>query len=54
MSRSVIGLCAMVGMFVGGYIPMLWGGSDFSASSLLCGAVGGAAGVWAGVRLADF
>ncbi len=44
----------MVGMFVGGYVPVMWGGSDFSVSSLLFAAVGGAAGVWAGVRLSDF
>jgi len=52
-SRSVIWLCATLGMFVGGYVPVLWGASELSAESLLFGAVGGFAGVWAGVRLSE-
>ena len=53
MGRSAIGLCAMVGMTVGGYVPELWGASAFSVSSLLFSAIGGAVGVWFGVRLAN-
>jgi hypothetical protein len=49
--RSVIGLCAMGGSFVGGYLPVLWGASGFSVTSLLFGALGGVAGVWLGARL---
>jgi hypothetical protein len=52
--RSVIGLCAMVGMTVGGYFPELWGASAFSPSSLLLSVVGGIAGVWFGARLAEY
>jgi len=51
--RSVIGICATVGLFVGGYVPALWGASSFSLQSLVFGAAGGAAGVWIGTRLAD-
>jgi hypothetical protein len=50
----VIGICVTVGMLVGGYVPVLWGASSFSVSSLLFSALGGAAGVWAGVRLTDY
>jgi hypothetical protein len=53
MGRSLIGGCVMLGMFVGGYLPVLWGGSTFGVASLLCGALGGVAGVWLGVRLND-
>lgn len=53
MHRSVIGLCAAAGMFVGGYVPALWGASAFSASSLLLSVLGGLAGIWAGARLTD-
>jgi hypothetical protein len=53
MGRSVIGLCATVGMFVGGYLPELWGASSFSLSSVLFSALGGAAGIWLGVRLGN-
>jgi hypothetical protein len=49
MTRSVIGLCAGAGLFAGGYLPELWGGSLLS--SILFGIVGGIAGVWVGVRL---
>jgi hypothetical protein len=53
-SRSVIGLCATFGFFVGGYLPVLWGASSFSMTSLLFSALGGCAGIWAGVRLSGF
>ncbi len=49
-----IGLCAMVGMFVGGYIPVMWGASSFGLTSLVFSAAGGAAGVWLGVRVSDY
>jgi hypothetical protein len=53
MGRSVIGLCGGFGMFVGGYVPALWGASSFSLSSLLFGALGAAAGIWLGVRISE-
>jgi hypothetical protein len=49
--RTVIGVCATAGMFVGGYVPVLWGASAFSLVSLVFSAAGGAAGVWLGARL---
>jgi len=49
--RSVIGVCALTGSFIGSYLPVLWGGSGFSLVSLLFGAAGGVAGVWLGGRL---
>ena len=51
--RSVIGLCVLVGSFVGGYVPTLWGASSLGVESLLFGAVGGIAGVFVGARIAD-
>ena len=53
MGRSVIGICATFGMFVGGYVPLLWGASAFSVTSLVFGAAGGAAGVWLGAKIAE-
>jgi hypothetical protein len=44
----------MVGLTVGGYVPVLWGASSFSVISLLFGGAGGIAGVWLGVRLSDY
>jgi hypothetical protein len=54
MGRSAIGLLAFLGMSVGGFVPELWGAGSFSLQSLLFSALGGIAGVWFGVRLADF
>jgi hypothetical protein len=53
MGRSVIGLCAVAGTALGGFVPDLWGGSTLSAASLLFSALGGIAGIWAGVRLSE-
>lgn len=43
----------VIGSSVGGYVPVLWGGSVFSMSSVFFGAVGGLAGIWIGYRLAQ-
>ena len=53
MGRGVIGLCVLFGSIVGGYVPVLWGSSSFSMISFLFGIVGAAAGVWAGMRVAE-
>jgi hypothetical protein len=53
MGKSVIGLCAGFGTVVGSYVPVLWGASSFSVTSLLFGVVGGAAGIWLGIRVSD-
>jgi hypothetical protein len=53
MGRGVIGLCALFGSFVGGYIPSLWGASSLGVESLLFGAIGGIAGVLLGARLSE-
>ena len=51
--RSVIGLCATFGTFVGGYVPSLWGDSSLSLMSVVCAAVGGIVGIWLGVRVSN-
>jgi hypothetical protein len=54
MGRSVIGISAGFGLFIGGFIPELWGASTFSLASLVFSVVGGIAGIWFGVRLSDY
>jgi hypothetical protein len=49
----VIGICATAGALVGGYLPVLWGDSGLSFTSLILGAVGGAVGVVVAARLMD-
>ena len=53
MGRGVIGMCALFGSVVGGYVPTLWGASSLGMQSLLVGALGGVAGVILGARIAD-
>ena len=53
MGRSVIGLSALLGMTLGGFLPSLWGASSFSLASVVFGAMGGVTGVLLGARLAD-
>ena len=43
-----------VGSAIGGYIPMLWGGSLFSFSSIILTAAGGIAGIWLGFKIANY
>jgi hypothetical protein len=51
--RSMIGLCAVVGMTIGGFVPELWGASSLSLSSFAFSAAGGVAGIWLGARLVE-
>jgi hypothetical protein len=54
MSRSPVYLCAGMGSFVGGYVPVvLWHASSFSLSSIVFGLVGAVAGIWLGLRIID-
>jgi hypothetical protein len=46
----------MVGMIIGStagsYLPLVWGGSAFSMTSILLGVAGGFLGIWAGYKIA--
>lgn len=49
----MIWLLMFVGSTIGGFVPLLWGGSTFSISSVLFSAVGGIVGIWLGYRLSN-
>ena len=54
MGRGVIGMCALFGSLVGGYVPvLLWHASSLGVQSLLFGAAGAIAGVFVGARIGD-
>jgi uncharacterized membrane protein YeaQ/YmgE (transglycosylase-associated protein family) len=53
MQKKFIMLGMVVGSFVGSYIPLIWGDSAFSMSSILFGVVGGIIGIWAGFKIAE-
>ena len=43
-----------VGSLVGSFLPVLWGGSELSMSSVIFSAVGGLLGIWAGFKLSKY
>jgi len=48
----------MIGMVVfsaiGGFVPSLWGESNFSMTSILFTALGGGFGIWLGYKLSHY
>jgi hypothetical protein len=53
MDKRVLWLCLLAGSTLGGLLPEAWGASAFGLASLLCSALGAAAGVWVAARLGD-
>jgi hypothetical protein len=50
-SKKIVWIGMTVGLSVGGLLPLLWGGSEFSFSSIILSGLGGIAGIWAGFKL---
>ena len=53
MSKTFVMTGLFLGSIIGGYVPMLWGGSVFSFSSILLSGVGGLMGIWFGLKIAN-
>jgi hypothetical protein len=51
MDRRVVWIFVGVGMLVGGFVPVIWGGSALGFASLVFGTLGGAAGLWLATKL---
>ena len=51
MDRRVVWLFVGVGMVVGGFVPVVWGGSALGLASLVFGSLGGVAGLWLATKL---
>ncbi len=51
--KALIMFGMIAGSYVGSFIPLLWGGSLLSLSSILFGGIGGLFGIWAGYRAAQ-
>lgn len=51
VDRRVVWICVGVGMTVGGFVPVVWGGSALGLASLVFGSLGGLAGLWLAARL---
>lgn len=53
-AKSLIWIGVFVGTTAGGALPILWGGSTFSYSSIIFSTIGGLLGIWGGFRLSQF
>lgn len=53
MTKKLIYLFLFIGSTLGGYLPVLWGDSAFSASSILWSGIGGFVGIYVGYRLSQ-
>ncbi len=53
-TKSLVWLGFAVGSTVGSFIPLLWGGSEFSISSILLGALFGIVGIYAGFKISRY
>ncbi len=53
-TRHLIWIGVIVGSFVGGWIPTLWGAGAFSISSIIFSTIGGLFGIYVGAKLASW
>lgn len=44
-SKTIVLIGVTIGSTLGGYVPVLWGGSAFSVSSVILSAIGGTIGL---------
>lgn len=49
MNKKILLLFAIIFGALGGYIPVLFGGTDFNGWTILGGLIGGLFGIWLGV-----
>jgi len=54
MNKLLIGIGMFAGSTMGSYIPVLWGGSLLSLTSIFLGVVGGILGILLGYQLAKY
>ena len=54
MNRLLIGIGVFFGSTIGGYTPLLWGGSAFSLLSIILGVIGGLLGIWFGYQVSKY
>lgn len=53
MGKTIIIIGMVIGSYAGSFLPWLWGGSLLSMSSIMFGAVGGLAGIYAGYKISQ-
>jgi uncharacterized membrane protein YeaQ/YmgE (transglycosylase-associated protein family) len=50
-SKSTAWVYAIIGSFIGSYIPALWGDGVFSLWAIILSAVGAVIGIWIGFNI---
>ena len=51
MDRRIVWIFVGVGMTLGGFLPVVWGGSALGVASLALASLGGVAALWLAIRL---
>lgn len=51
MEKKIIWLMLFVGSTLGSFVPLLWGESAFSISSIVFTTLGGFLGIWIGFKI---
>jgi uncharacterized membrane protein YeaQ/YmgE (transglycosylase-associated protein family) len=51
MNKLLIGIGMFLGSTVGSYVPLLWGTSVFSFTSIVFSVIGGLLGIWLGYQV---
>jgi hypothetical protein len=54
MHKFLIGMGVFFGSTIGSYIPVLWGASAFSVSSILFGVIGVIVGIFVGFYISKY
>lgn len=52
--KSMVWVGMVIGSAVGGYAPVLFGGSALSFTSVITTAIGGILGIWIGFKLENW
>jgi len=51
MEKKITWFLMILGGWLGGYVPLLWGSNYFSFSSIIFSALGAILGIWIAFRL---
>jgi hypothetical protein len=51
--KTLIWIGGVGGSVIGGYMPLLWGGSAFSFTSIFLSALGAIGGIWLAFRISQ-
>lgn len=53
-TKQLVWIGMFVGGTIGGFVPLLWGGSAFSFSAILWNGIGAIAGIYAGFKISNW